>query len=160
MKTKYYEYILWFLILTFIEFILFSCTPLKRLERMERRHPYLFEQMADTITVTDTIEVVVPGRQIDTVFHYSRLIDTVTIEKDGLRTVIWMKNDTVSIRTSVDTVLIYVPYEKKVPVSKYKIYRRPRDRLIRALGVSVGAVISLFALWVLILYLRYKFRSK
>lgn len=122
-------FIFWLLILLGVATSITSCSPLKRLERLEKRHPYLFEKITDTITITDTIRVTIPGTQIDTFVHYSRLIDTVIIEKNGIKTTVWQKGDTVFVNTKQDTIYISVPYTKKVPVKRYETYRRPRDSL-------------------------------
>jgi hypothetical protein len=45
--------------------MLWGCSPAKRLERLQRKHPYLFN------TTTDTLKIIIP--KVDTLyFHYSK----------------------------------------------------------------------------------------
>ena len=56
-----------------------SCTPLQRLERMQHRHPYLFESKE----IRETVQVIVPEVKLDTITLLSA--DTITITKDRLQ---------------------------------------------------------------------------
>lgn len=99
--------------------LLASCSPVKRLERLQNNHSYLFNRKLDTITVNDTILVTIPGIKIDTFFSILQLKkDTVFIEKNNLKTKLWMKNDTVFVDSGCDTVYQYVYREIKVPYVK------------------------------------------
>jgi len=70
---------IYFILLT-LSFLLFSCSPQKRLHRLVKKHPELTR--VDTIKIQDTI--IVPGIKTDTVFSSSLLNDTVTITKENL----------------------------------------------------------------------------
>lgn len=115
----------WIIILIGVIYCLVSCSPINRLNRLQNKHPYLFTSKTDTILHRDTIQVVVPGTQIDTSVHFLNLIDTVVITKNGLTTTVWLKGDTVHIHSGNDTVYIDVPYEVKVPYTKYEVAPAP-----------------------------------
>lgn len=119
--TKKQTIISWIIILVLLLITLFSCSPLKRLERLQKHHPYLFEAKIDTLKYVDTVKITIPGVHVDTAVHQSRLIDTVVIFKDNVKTVVWQVNDTVFVDTKVfdrDTVFIY---RKDIPVTRYHV---------------------------------------
>ena len=92
--------------------LLLSCSPQKRLHRLVKKHPELTQ--LDTIKIIDT--VIVPGTNIDTVFHSSLLHDTVTITKENLQIKLIEINDTIYLNADVktDTVII----ERKIPIER------------------------------------------
>ena len=89
-----------------------SCSAEKRLHRLVALHPELVTK--DTIRIQDT--TLIPEVRIDTLVHYSRLKDTVTIEKEKLTVRIHQVRDTVYIQAvqKEDTVVHY----KEIPVDK------------------------------------------
>lgn len=115
-------------ILVFALFVA-SCSPIKRLERMQKRHPYLFTAQTDTLFINDTIPVIIPGTTIDTSVSVSSVeTDTAIFEKDGLTVKAWIKNDSLNISAENKEKTIPVVYQKKVPVKKY-VLPKPRDKL-------------------------------
>lgn len=96
--------------------LLSACTPQKRLSRLITKFPHLVQN--DTIIARDTVEVVVPSVELDTLFSVKELHDTVTIEKDNLVYRTWIVNDTVYVSAKCDTVKIRVPVEIPVEVEK------------------------------------------
>jgi hypothetical protein len=58
-----------------ILFLLLSCTPQKRFNRLITKHPYLLT--IDTVVIHDTIHIVVPEVDVDTVVEEKTLFDTV-----------------------------------------------------------------------------------
>ena len=93
-----------YLILLTFSFLLFSCSPQKRLHRLVTNHPEL--SRVDTIKIQDS--VIVPGVKVDTVFHASVLKDTITITKEKLQIRLIEINDTIYLDAIVepDTVII------------------------------------------------------
>ncbi len=133
----------WLTILYFLISILFSCGPTKRLERLHKNNPYLFVNKKDTINIRDTIKVVVPGTTIDTSFAIKYLTDTITIEKQGVRTIIYRNEgtDTIYVNTTVKEKTITVPYSKDVAVNRYEYNELPKNRFTVWMGVLTGLVI-------------------
>lgn len=109
--------------------ILVSCSPIKRLERFQKRHPYLFVNRVDTLLIRDTIKFTIPGTKLDTAVPVASLRDTIVITKDNIRTVVYQHNDSVFITTTADTVVKLVPFEKQVTFSNKEPFRKPRDGL-------------------------------
>lgn len=133
--------------------ILASCSPIKRLERFQKRHPYLFVNRVDTILIRDTIKITIPGTKIDTAVPVAKLRDTIVITKDNIRTVVYQHNDSVFITTTADTVVQLVPFEKQVTISNKEPYRKPRD------GLRVWEVVVLTLILSIIINI-YRYRKK
>lgn len=55
--------------------LLWGCSPAKRLERLQRKHPYLFN------TTKDTLEIIIP--KVDTIYYHFKSSDTLVF-KDTL----------------------------------------------------------------------------
>jgi len=102
----------YFIIFSFSILLLLSCSPQKRLHRLVTKHPELTR--IDTIKIQDS--VFVPGTNVDTVFRYSLLHDTVSITQEKLQIKIIEKNDTIYLNAKVepDTIII----TKEIPVQK------------------------------------------
>ena len=126
-----YKKIVWFIVFVLLLIIAFSCTPIQKLNRLQRLHPYLFEAKTDTILHRDTIKIVVPATKIDTVVHYTSLFDTVIITKNNITTKVWQVKDTVHVATEADTVFIAVPYEAQIPYTKYVTEYAPKTNAIK-----------------------------
>jgi len=107
------------LLCLFVIAMLFSsCSAEKRLHRLVALHPELVTK--DTIRIQDT--TLIPELRIDTLVHYSRLQDTITIEKEKLMVRIHQVRDTVYIQAvqKEDTVI----HSKEIPVDKV-IHKNP-----------------------------------
>jgi hypothetical protein len=154
MENKKLAIILWILIIIGAIYCLFACTPTQKLYRLQKRHPYLFEAKIDTLLHKDTINVTIPGLKLDTIIHYKQLFDTVVIEKDNIKTTIWQINDTVYLNTIADTVYIEVPYEKKIPYTKYVTIKQSKlDRISEVLKsifilILIAALIFVIIDWI------------
>jgi hypothetical protein len=104
------------LIAFLLVFFAFSCSPQKRLNRLHKKHPYLFN--TEKITVRDTIKI--PEHKTDTFF--SANFDTVRI-LDQKHEIILIKNDSLIYVYShifADTVFI----EKIIEVDKAQIIKK------------------------------------
>jgi hypothetical protein len=106
------KYLLPFLIL------LASCSPQRRFTHLVEKYPYLLT--TDSVTVHDTIRVVVPEVKVDTVVKVSSLLDTIYLQKDQLTVKVWMKGDDVFIEGKCDTVYIDKIIERRIPVRYYQ----------------------------------------
>lgn len=148
-KLPIKKIIFWALVFLLIGMLL-ACSPIKRLERFQKNNPSLFDHKNDTITVKDTIRIVVPGANVDTVVSLSRLKDTLYVNKNQLHVkVIRIKGDSVYISGKCDTVIKTVIREVKVPFSKYNVYQVKRSifsnwktkLIILILLIFAGAVV-------------------
>jgi len=94
-----------------------SCTPQKRLDRLVKKHPHL--SRIDTVKVTDTLTVMVPGIRADTNMtkptFLAALKDTIILQREQLTVKIYEYRDSVFIEGSCDTVYKTVIREVKVP---------------------------------------------
>jgi hypothetical protein len=95
-----------------------SCSPIKRLNRLIKKHPELIQ--TDTIVRHDTVEVIVPEVKHDTTFLEKHLYDTVEIEKERLRIKIWRKFDTIHVEGECESDTVTVVREVKIPVKYYE----------------------------------------
>jgi len=118
--------ITWLCIILLILYFLFSCSPTQRLARLHEKHPAIFQTASDTVIHTDTITVTVPSVEVDTIVLYETLKDTITIQKNGLKATMWSVNDTVYLKAKTDTITMLVPYEVKIPVTKYIVPEKQR----------------------------------
>ena len=97
-------------------FLLISCTPQKKLQRLIKKHPELLKP--DTIIVTDTVRLITPRTQIDTFYSVKQLIDTIRIEKNNLKVLTYLKNDTIYLDAECDTIVVEKIRELKIPYEK------------------------------------------
>jgi len=95
-----------------------ACSPKARFTRLIEKHPELIT--TDSITIHDTIRVVVPEVKVDTVVKVNDLLDTIFLEKEQLKVKVWMKGDQVFIEGKCDTVYVDKIVEIKVPVNYYE----------------------------------------
>jgi hypothetical protein len=99
--------------------LVISCTPQRRLERLLRKHPELTS--IDSITIHDTIRVIVPEVRVDTIVTLEQLYDTVYLEQEQLKVKVWMdKYHKVYIQGKCDTVYIDKIVTRKVPIRIYE----------------------------------------
>lgn len=148
-------FVRWGLVIVVLSLVLlYSCSPIQRLERFEKRHPYLFNRANDTITFIDTVRAVVPGVQIDTTFSWDELNDndTLQIVNGQLNLKLWKQKDSLGVSATVDTVFVEVVREIEVPFIQYQTLNRPRDSL-RCLWITI-AISTVIALVIVIYILR------
>jgi hypothetical protein len=99
-------------------FLIVACSPKDRFTRLIEKHPELLT--VDSVTIHDTIRVVVPEVKVDTVVKVNDLLDTIFLEKEQLKVKVWMKGDQVFIEGKCDTVYIDKIIERKIPVKYYE----------------------------------------
>lgn len=134
--------------------ILLSCTPQRRFDRLVKKYPYLLT--SDTLvvrdTIRDTIRIVIPEVQIDTIVNIKELYDTVIIEKDRIKVKVWRVKDKVYINGKCDTIYIEKPIERivyrKIPIKIYEKTPWYKTLLNNILGIL---------LLLLVIYTIYKF---
>jgi hypothetical protein len=130
-----------------------SCSPVKRFNRLIERHPELIT--SDTVTLVDTIRVVIPEVKVDTVVSVNSLLDTIYLEQEQLKVKVWMKGDQVFIQGKCDTVYVDKIIERKIPVKYYKKEITFSD----VMQYIFKSVWILFAM-LLFVYLIYRFLLK
>ena len=101
-----------------IALLIASCSPKDRFTRLIEKHPELLT--VDSVTIHDTIRVVVPEVKVDTVVKVNDLLDTIFLEKEQLKVKVWMKGDQVFIEGKCDTVYVDKIIERKIPVKYYE----------------------------------------
>jgi hypothetical protein len=106
------------LVLISLLVLIASCSPKTRFTRLIEKHPYLLT--VDSVTIHDTIRVVVPEVHVDTFVKVKALLDTVYLEKEQLKVKVWMKGDNVYIQGKCDTVYVDKIIERKIPVKYYE----------------------------------------
>jgi hypothetical protein len=130
-----------------------SCSPVKRFNRLIERHPELIT--SDTVTLVDTIRVVIPEVKVDTVVSVQSLLDTVYLEQEQLKVKVWMKGDQVFIQGKCDTVYVDKIIERKIPVKYYQKEITFSD----VMKYIYKSIWILFAV-LLIVYILYRFLLK
>jgi hypothetical protein len=123
-----------------------ACSPKTRFTRLIEKHPELIT--TDSITIHDTVRVVVPEVKVDTVVKVNDLLDTIYIEKEQLKVKVWMKGDDVFIEGKCDTVYIDKIIERRIPVRYYE--KTPEWKM---LVNKLLAILVIFA----IVYFVYRF---
>lgn len=149
--------IIWLSVITLMIICLCSCSPVKRLQRLQKNHSYLFELKMDTIHHHDTIKVIVPGVYVDTFIKIEELreIDTFYIEKDNLKAKLWLNGDVLLGKFGCDTVFVDVPYYVSIPYNKYEIPPAPDDPLWKKILKSEYFWVILFWFVVIILLIYF-----
>jgi hypothetical protein len=124
----------------FILLIFFcSCSAQRRFERLIKNHPELLT--TDSVTVHDTIRVIVPEVKVDTVVDIQKLLDTVYLQQDQLKVKVWMdRYNKVYIQGQCDTVYIDKVITRKIPVKYYEktpLWKKVLNYLILFLIIAV-----------------------
>lgn len=114
-KHKVMKYFLIFL----IGLTLISCDPIKRHQRLVDRFPHVHKN--DTIVRIDTLSILVPRVQYDTIVHIDVLNDTLFIERERLRVQIVRINDSIFVDAQCDTMFIEKIIEQKIPIVHFPI---------------------------------------
>lgn len=108
---------------------LISCiAPQKRIQRITKRNPWLIK--TDSIKVTDTFNVILPGVKKDSLIYVEDLKkDTVYIVKEQLRIKTFIHNDTLFVHGECDTIIKEIVREVSVAYEQLP-YHKPRDKLM------------------------------
>ena len=124
-----------------------SCTPQKRLAKLVKKHPELVR--VDTITVVDTFTVVTPRTRIDTFYSIKQLIDTVVLQKENLKVVTYLKNDTVYLNAECDTLVVEKIRMVNVPTNTIELKKQYfwEDRWFKFLFIVI--FVALLIRWLL-----------
>ncbi len=102
----------------FLGLLIASCGPQKRFTKLIEKHPWLLT--TDTLIVHDTIRDTIPKIEVDTVFNFSEIHDTIVIEKDRYRTKIWTVHDSIYVEGECDSIIVEKVIERKIPIKYYE----------------------------------------
>jgi hypothetical protein len=92
----------------------FACTPQKKLQRLQNRHPQLFE----SVTITDTLTVITPNYITDAVLV--RTNDTMKVRESKINLDLFITDTTIYYQIECKSDTIRVPYEVKCPLTAKK----------------------------------------
>jgi len=131
-------------------FILIACSPQKRFNHLITKYPYLLT--SDTVIVHDTIRIVIPEVDVDTVVEEKTLFDTVYLQKDQLKVKVWMTKDRkVYIQGKCDTVYVTKIVDRKIPVKYYE--KTPWYK--KLLNNLIGILLILLIIYIVYRLLKY-----
>lgn len=126
--------------------LIYSCSPQTRFDRLINKHPYLLT--TDTVTIHDTVTVMVPETSVDTIVEFKELHDTIFLEKDQLEVKVYVDREKkVYIEGKCDTVVLSKIIERKIPVKYYE--RKPF--YVKVLNYAIGILLTL-----LLVYFTYR----
>jgi hypothetical protein len=111
------KYMKKFVLLSII-IIAFGCAPIKRHQRLVEKFPFVHTQ--DTLIIHDTIREFIPKIQVDSIFHFSELHDTIFIEKERLKIRIHAIHDSIFVEGECDSIFIEKIIERKIPIRYYE----------------------------------------
>ena len=98
--------------------ILFSCSPIKRHQRLVRKYPFV--HTTDSVKLIDTIRLTTNKVISDTVVHENYLLDTIVLTKDNLTVKVLRFRDSIYINGECDTIFVEKIIERNIPVKYYK----------------------------------------
>jgi hypothetical protein len=135
-----------------IIFLVMACSPQRRFNHLITKYPYLLT--ADTITVHDTVRIIVPEVDVDTIVQEKALFDTVYLEKEQLKVKVWMtKNRKVYIQGKCDTIYVDKIIERRIPIKIYEKTPWYKTLLINVLGILLILLLIYIAYRIIKYYL-------
>jgi hypothetical protein len=138
-------------IILFLVLLLFSCSPQGRINRILKNNPHLIHK--DTVKVTDTFDVIVPGVKLDGHIPISKIRNNpFTFNEENLSIEVEIKDDTLSVRGECDTLIIETEREILVPCET-PIFHKPRDKLSWLNIVAYALSFSFFVLLIVAIIL-------
>ena len=126
---------------TIILVMLTGCSAEYHLKKAIKKDPSIIKpttHVIDTIILTDSVAIT------DT--FVSKTIDTLTIEKDGVKTIVYRNHDVIRIKTIVKPDTIRIQKTITIPQVQYK----ERVHIPQIVGVGIGLVLLLVLLLALL----------
>jgi hypothetical protein len=134
-----------------------SCSPVSRHARLVKKYPFVHH--TDTVVLSDTINIITPIVQHDTVMLLDSFIislkDTITIKKDNLIVKITEVHDSIYIDAKCDTIFIDKIIERKIPVKYYEVKDKfSIKEYISCIGLILVILIALIIIFKIIKLLK------
>tara|TARA_R110001632_G_scaffold76073_1_gene172714 strand:- start:13422 stop:13901 length:480 start_codon:yes stop_codon:yes gene_type:complete len=110
------------IIVIILLFSIFSCSPIKRHARLVKKYPFVHQ--TDTVILRDTINLIVPRVQTDTIIQLDSFLislkDTIVLTKENLIVKITQLHDSIYIDAKCDTVFVDKIIVQKIPIKYYE----------------------------------------
>lgn len=126
---------------TIILVMLTGCSAEYHLKKAIKKDPSIIKptiHMIDTIILTDSVAIT------DT--FVSKTIDTMVVEKDGVKTIVYRNHDVIRIQTVVKPDTIRIQKTITIPQVQYK----ERVKIPQSIGIGIGLVLLLVLLLALL----------
>lgn len=126
---------------TIILVMLTGCSAEYHLKKAIKKDPSIIKptiHVIDTIILTDSVAIT------DT--FVSKTIDTMVVEKDGVKTIVYRNHDVIRIQTVVKPDTIRIQKTITIPQVQYK----ERVKVPQMVGVGIGLVLLLVLLLALL----------
>ena len=126
---------------TIILVMLTGCSAEYHLKKAIKKDPSIIKpttHVIDTIILTDSVTIT------DT--FVTKTIDTLTIEKDGVKTIVYRNHDVIKIKTIVKPDTIRIQKTISIPQVQYK----ERISVPQLVGTALGLILALLFLILLI----------
>lgn len=126
---------------TIILVMLTGCSAEYHLKKAIKKDPSIIKptiHVIDTIILTDSVAIT------DT--FVSKTIDTMVVEKDGVKTIVYRNHDVIRIQTVVKPDTIRIQKTITIPQVQYK----ERVKIPQSIGIGIGLVLLLVLLLALL----------
>jgi hypothetical protein len=126
---------------TILLVMLTGCSAEYHLKKAIKKDPSIIKpttHVIDTIILTDSVTIT------DT--FVTKTIDTLTIEKDGVKTIVYRNHDVIKIKTIVKPDTIRIQKTISIPQVQYK----ERISVPQMVGTALGLILALLFLILLI----------
>lgn len=136
------------ILISILLIILSGCSPSKKLERLYKNSPYLFEHKVDTIETKVRDTIYLPAIETDSTF--SIYFDTIQITKDRLdvKLIRIRDTDTILLEGRCETDTIYTIKTVKIPYNKYDVNIQ-KNKNITKWWIALGMIL-IFAILLII----------
>jgi hypothetical protein len=127
---------------TIILVMLTGCSAQWHLKKAIKKDPSIIKpttHVIDTIILTDSVTIT------DT--FVTKTIDTLTIEKDGVKTIVYRNHDVIRIKTIVKPDTIRIQKTIRVP----QVYYEERFKIPQMVGIGVALLLGLLFLILLLI---------
>lgn len=134
------------ILISILLIILSGCSPSKKLERLYKNSPYLFEHKVDTIETKVRDTIYLPAIETDSTF--SIYFDTIQMTKDGLDVKLIRIRDTILLKGRCEADTIYTIKTVKIPYNKYDVNIQ-KNKNITKWWIALGMMLILAILLII-----------
>lgn len=146
-QTSIIYWSIWSIVHLLVLLLMLSCSPIKRLERFEKRHPYLFESIKDTVVIKDTILLTIPAKKADSTTNLDTFLNQkhFSFSENGINVDLSIdSNRNLAVKAKTNPEKIEIPYKKTVEVNKYAIKPIPKKTFWQQMELFF-----IWAVWIL-----------